>query len=739
MRQTEFTDSGHAHLTDGRYGPLFLPGNSNAGRFRGAADVDNRSGFPTLLRRYRRTVFLFFGVAIVGAGLYTRLAPKSYKVQTVLEIRGLNQDFMNVRDVSPTGGGAIDQTYIETQIRLMQNESVTARVVQALGGDVASGSRAVTAAKEAAIRKILSTMKVKEEGGSNLVSVSLMGSDPELTADAANELTRQYVEEEQNARLSEAAETDLFLREQLIEAKAKLQSAEDALQTFARNSGIVLTNDSQESVASEHLREVQQGLAQAEVDSAARQAQLDVARHSPGESLPEVLNDPVIREDQNKLRDLRVQLADLSTTMTPENYKVKKLQAQIQDLEHETAHHRSAIIDRLATEERESARRTSLLEQQYRRQLLTATDQGSKQVHFNMLRNEVDVNKQVYQTMVQKVKEAGVMAAFRAPNARVVSAAVAPTVPSAPSLPLSMAMALLLATIGSALYIVVSERRNRSLRIPGETEGLVPYAELAAIPQARISSRPRRTIRSSLGLVKTGEQRRHPMLEHWSSHDGTIMSEAFRMAGTSILMRTEGGTQAKVLLVTGPHPQSGKTMSSANLAISLAEGARKVVVVDGDMRKSGLSRLFRFQNSPGLSELLAGTAEEEALKLIRSTEFPGVWVLPSGRVPESAVRLLQSERLDEVIELLSAEFDFVLLDGPPLLELADARLLAKHAGGIILVCRAGRTKRDELNESWAMLREDGANILGTILNGYDLKTECPTRYNGYLRYNGTYS
>lgn len=735
MRQTRFANPIPMHLPEGHSAPLLLPGNSHPP---GMRNITETVGFATLLRRYRRALILLFGVAIAGACLYTQLAPKYYKAQTVLEIRGLNQDFMNIRDVSPTGGEMIDQTYIETQIRLIQSAAVSARVIEAMAPKVSPAIASTRAAQEAVIRKSLQSMKVKEEGASNLVSISLLGRDPQLAAETANELARQYAEEEQNARRSEATDTDTFLRQQLNDTKAKLQNAEDALQTYARDSGIVLTSDSQESIAADHLREVQQGLAQSEVDSAAREAQLDVARHTSAETLPQVVNDPVIREDQGKLRDLRVQLADLSTTMTPQNYKVQQLQAEIQDLESEMALHRSIIVSRLTMEDHEAARRTALLEDQYRKQLATAMDQGSKQVHYNMLRNEVDVDRQIYQTMVQKVKEAGVMAALRTPNARVVSAAVATTTPAAPSLPVSLLLAMLLATVASVLYIVISERRDRSLRAPGETETFLPNAELAAIPRMHVVS-SRRLNSGSISLAKPGEQRRHPMLEHWNSHDGTIVSEAFRMAGTSVLLRMDDGSQSRVILITSPRPQSGKTMNSANLAISLAEGCKKVLIVDGDLRKSGLSHLFNLENSPGLSEALSEARNEDPRKLVRPTDFRGVWVLPSGTAQENAAKLLRSDRLRHVIDFLRADFDFVIVDGPPLLELTDARLLGKCAGGVILICRAGRTRTEELNEAWSILKEDGANILGTILNDYDLKTECPSRYSSYLGYTGTNS
>jgi len=735
MRQSRFANPGTIQLAEGRPVPMILPGNAQSAALRTPTEAG--SGFGTLLRRHRQPIVLIFSSLIVAACLYWQFAPKSFKAQTVLEIQGLNQDFMNIRDVSPTGSQVIDPTYIDTQIRLIENPMVAAQVVHAMSGDASSHSGAASAEKEAAIQNILDSMKVKEEGASDLVTISLEARDPQLAANTANQVAQQYIEAGQNARLSQATETDTFLQQQLNSAKDKLQTAEDTLQTYAHDSGIVLTTDSQEPVATEHLREVQQGLAQAQVDLAARQAQLDVARNSSADSLPDVVDDPVIREDKDKLRDLRMQLADLSTTMTPANYKVMQIQAQIQGVENEMAAHRGVIVNQLADEQKAASRRTALLQGQYQQQLSAAMDQGGKQVRYNMLRNDVDVDRQIYETMVQKVKEAGVMAALRTPNARIVSAAIAPTTPYSPQLWVSLALGLLLATVVSVLYILVAERRDQSLRAPGETEVFLPSAELAAIPHAVPPSRGMGIRR--LNLIGDGDHRHHPMLEHWSKRGGTVMSEAFRMAGTSILLRTNGATESKVLLITSPHPQCGKTVSTANLAISLAEASKKVVIIDGDLRKSGLSRVFGLESCPGLGDTLSQAGETDPLKLIRPTDFPGVSILPSGTVAGNAARLLQSERLVDVLQVLRAEFDFVLVDGPPLLGLADARLLGKHAEGIILICRAGRTEGNELNEAWSILKDDGARVLGTILNGYNLRTERPARYSSYIGYTSTIS
>lgn len=690
--------------------------------------------YLTLLRRHRVAVLAICGICIFAALIYMTCAPKTYKAETVLDITGVNQDFMNIREVDPSGGPSTDDAYLETELRILQNETIANRVVAAMASSVPSSLANTDSEREAVVRRMVSGLKAKQEGGSSLIQLTLTGPDPALVANTANEVATQYIDEEENARLSEATATSKFLSQQLNQAKATLQSSENALQQYARASGIVITSETQESIASEHLREIQQGLAQAEVDRANREAMMDIAQHSSSDALPQVFDDPTIRQDRDQLRDLKVQLANLSTTMMPANYKVERIQAEIQDLESQMDRHRAMIVNRLSLDDREAARRQSILQDQYNRQLAVVTDDGGKQVRFNMLRHEVDINRQIYQSMVQKMNEAAVMAALKAPSARVVSAATPTLLPSSPKLSDSLLLSGLLAMISSLLYILIAERRNRSLRNPGESARYLSRPELAVIPQVRRSARIGRSRTMSLGAQGTGAT--HPMLEHWRNGNGAIIAEAYRSAGTSILFSTRGALGSRVLLVTSPHPQCGKTMTIGNLAISLAEGGRRVLLIDGDMRRPALAQLFSVPNVKGLSDVLDPLHPAEPRPLIQPTAFTGVHILTSGEPKTNTTSLLHSNRLREILDSLQREYDFVLVDAPPLLGIADARILSRCTDGVILICRAERTSIDELEEARRLLTEDGTNLLGTILNGYNLQRERPDLYRTYLKYTG---
>ena len=538
--------------------------------------------------------------------------------------------------------------------------------------------------------------------------------------------------------MASVSETGTFLTKQLADARRKLADSEEALQQYAKQSGIVLTDDSHESVATERLRELQQGLAQAQLDTAQTGAQAEAASHGAAETLPDVVADPALRDDLARLTDLRRQMADLGTTLTPENPKVARLQAQIAELQGAVNQQRGIIVRKLQVQNGEARRRQELLNLTYQQQLAVVSDQGGKQVRYNLLKHEADVDRTVYQSMLQQARQAGVVAAMRAPNARVVSPAKTPTLPYSPKPAICGLIAVLAGAVLSALWILVAERRNQAIRVPGESGQKIGFTELAVIPEARLAAKTQKNLPAS-ALRGLAADAQHPMLKHWKEADRTFMAEAYRSAVASILFSRRGGKAPKVLLLTSPLPQCGKTVTSANLAVSLAEGGRSVLLIDGDLRRPALPRMFGMDTEGGLADLLdgdgsGGPAQAQPDALIRATGFRGVSILASGEAKTSTGKLLHSPLLGSVIESARGRYDYVLIDAPPLLGLSDARLLARHADGLILVCRAGQTSVGDLEEARKLLAEDGIPVLGTILNGYDLNRERSSHYTSYLTY-----
>jgi succinoglycan biosynthesis transport protein ExoP len=724
--------------------------------------------YAALLRRHRNAITVIMGGALLLSVLYTLVAHKVYKSEVILEVTGLNQDFMNTREVDPTTNQQITgDEYIETQTKLLKSPPVIQRTAVEMGPKVSSAiaskqgifstirgwfgdaPAASTAEGEAVIYDMVNDAKVKVDGTSDLIRVTVLGPEPKLTSDTANTLVEQFTQQAQDARGYASGNTNKFLTDQLTDARKKLQDAENALQEYARQTGIVIPSENQESVAADKLRQIQSDLTKAEADEADTKAQVETSNSAPATALPQVLDDPTLRDNRARLADLRRQLSDLSVTLTPQNYKIQQLQAQIADLEQQSAQHRANIVRRLGVQNSETARRKQLLTQAYQQQLGVVSDQSAKEVRYNILKKEVDANRDLYQSMLQRVKQASILAALKASDVRVVSPATPSKTPYRPSLALNLGLGTLIGLVFAACYTLLRERNDASLRTPGQSVKHLNVPELAVIPSARIGNSERipltlrnlnganGALEAKNGLLASSSAAVDKEMVQWCQ-DETMMADAYRSAITSILLSRVNGASPRVILVTSPRPKAGKTTTVANLGISLAEIGRRVLLIDGDLRRPRLGKLFGLQFATGLSDALLaeGNGTVTLDSVVRPSTVPGLYVLPGGSEPANISKLLHSAHLDNLVELARSQYDFVLIDSPPMMGMADARLLSRNADGVILISRAGETSPEQLGEARERLADDGTPVIGTILNGCNLRIEDPSYVNHYNSYAG---
>jgi capsular exopolysaccharide synthesis family protein len=719
--------------------------------------------YAALLRRHRAAIAVIMGSALLLSVLYTLVAHKVYKSEVILEVTGINGDFMNAKEVEPTSSQASGDAYIETQTKLLQSPPVVQRTAAAMGpkvpaaiaarqgffGDIRrwiGDAPAATPGKgEAVVFDMLGDAKVVADGTSNLITVTVLGPEPQLTADTANTLIEQFVEQSQDARGFASGNTNKFLASQLADARKKLQDSENALQEYARQTGIVIPSETQESVAADKLRQIQTDLAKAETDEADTRAQVETSKDNPAESMPQVLDDPTMRDNRIRLADLRRQLSDLSVALTPQNHKIQELNAQIADLEQQSAQHRTNVIRRLGVQDSETSHRKQLLTHAYQQQLGVVSNQSVKEVRYNVLKNELDANRDIYQSMLQRVKQASTVAALKASNVRVVSPATPSKSAYRSGLPLNLALGALIGMAFACCYTLLRERNDASLRSPGQSVKHLNVPELAVIPSASIGNRERIPLtqpnlngansaamgsKDGFGAAAVDKE-----MVHWCQ-DEPMMANAYQSAITSILLSRVNEISPRVILVTSPRPKAGKTTTVANLGISLAESGRRVLLIDGDLRRPRLGKLFGSQFTTGLSDALLdeGSGTITLDSAVRPSTVPGLFVLSGGSETANISRLLHSTHLDSLIERARSAYDFVLIDSPPMVGMADARLLSRISDGVILISRAGETSPEQLGEARRRLADDGIPVIGTILNGCDLRIDDPSYVSHYNSY-----
>jgi succinoglycan biosynthesis transport protein ExoP len=703
-----------------------------------------------ILRRHKGIwiVFAFLG-ALIGLLVALPQTPV-YQARASVEIIGLNENFLNLRQASPvteTGSGAaID---IGTQIKILQSEYVIDRVIHRLmqsGAAEPEASSRISAWRKALnpaeplradileqeFRKMAKSLKVHSAGQTRILEVTVDSTSAQLAAEFANTLGSEFIEQNLESRWKTTERTSNWLSGQLDEMRGKLQRSEDALQKYARNSKLIFMEE-KTNVSEDKLRQLQQELSSAQADRIAKQSRYEMAQTTPPDALPDVLNDPTLRETQSKITELRRQAAELGTTYTPESAKAKRVQAQISTLESAFEHERAAILDRIRNEHQEAERREKLLAAAYDAQTRLVTGQGEKVIQYNILKREVDSNRKLYETMLQQLKESTIASAMRASNIRILDSAKVPLHPYKPDPTQSSAFGLLTGIFMGAAFIVMRERTDRTIQQPGDSSLYVNLPELGVIPSFNLQS--------SLAPRTLDKIASHPFarveLVTWQSKP-SIVAESFRSVLLSILFTDEAGSRPKVLVLSSAGSGEGKSTVASNLGIAIAEVGQRVLLIDADLRSPRLHDIFGMNNDRGLSTILRENTSLNGDKsvgdLIQETDIPGLFVLTSGPVVSTATNLLCGSHTLKLLNHVRNEFDTVLIDTPPMLEMPDARVLGHMADKVILVIRAGQTTKDAIVAAGQRLNEDGTKILGTILNDWNPKSAPNGYYSPSSRY-----
>lgn len=336
------------------------------------------------------------------------------------------------------------------------------------------------------------------------------------------------------------------------------------------------------------------------------------------------------------------------------------------------------------------------------------------EVAYNTLKREVESDRRFYESMSQRANDASIAAAVRQSSIAFVGAAQPSAHPYKPNLSLNVAIGMFGSLILGIGWVMLREQTNPFLRTPGDAGMCLTLPELGAIPQVSNLGLMALPFHSGSGKIDVDLAVMEPQLSD--------LTESFRSTLASILSASRDGHQANIFLITSPRPMEGKTTVVSNLAIGLAEIGNKVLLIDGDMRRPQLHKVFDQPNNWGLSDVLRETNAVEELPLdvlVKKTAVPGIYLLPSGVCAENVFGLLWSSCLKRLLPRFRKEFDYVLLDAPPCLEFADARIMARYADQLLLVVRANYTDRRAAQVAVQRLLLDGISVMGVILNRCD--------------------
>jgi capsular exopolysaccharide synthesis family protein len=540
--------------------------------------------------------------------------------------------------------------------------------------------------------------------------------------------------------------TSEWLSAQTEETKSKLRDTEERLRGFVQASGNLFVGPESPTLADTELNQAKAKLADVQSQRIAAQARYDLSLKNPPESLAEVQNDTSLRTFKQQLTALEGERAALTITFTAKHEKVQKVDAQIAQLKQAYQQRREEIVRKIR-DDYEALLKTERHQAEYyheKSQLVSA--EAGKAAQYNALKREVETLRQSYQSLLMQANQAGVGSSVPFNPIRVVEPSSPPAVPYKPRPAASILLGITLGLAGTAGFVFLKERTDRSVGSPGSTRTLLNTPELGAIPNLRVEANGAKLLSgpgssadngNTISITQNGEtDPAEAALAVWRNAPSFIV-ESFRETLASIL-RTQGQVRTqRTILVTSPGPGEGKTTVVQNLGIALAETGRRVLLVDADFRRPHLHKRFHLPNEHSLIDLINEQkplpdcpAEYWGL----STGVAGLSVLPNRPTDNNVAKALYSPRLRAIFQKLRDMYDMVLVDAPPVLHLADARIVAPLTDAAILVLRSGMTPRKNALEAYRRMREDGLFLLGTVLTGWNASDSYLKRHYYYYDY-----
>lgn len=594
------------------------------------------------------------------------------------------------------------------------------------------------------IRNSLQIEPVRENDLPNretrLIEISFAHSDPRVAAKVVNTVADTFVLSNMERRVETNTSTGEFLTKRVAELQTQIRSGEERLLNYARNNQILSLDASQNTVV-DRLVGLNKQLLEAENERKLAEAALRAAS-APGaaEALSEA-DAKLVTEAETKLTDLRQRRAHLLVDYTEKYPEVRQIDQQIPILERQIREARERAVTtvrtNLETRYRQAAARENSIREAFNRQRGETVEQNAAAINYRIIQQEIETNKNLLNSLLQQAKENDVVKAGSTNNISIAEYATTPRSPVGPKRLFVISVAFLLALcFGIALSIFV-EYLNDAVESPEDVEKFLHLPTLALIPDVNGSKRRFLPKKNGNG---NGNGNGHSLMKVSSSPEllfnqqsRSPLSEAYKQMRTSVLLST-AEHPPKTILITSSLPSEGKTTTSINTALSLAQTGASVLIIDGDMRRPRIHKNFGLSNKKGLSSILASNLDEkEILSLIYEDKESNIYILPSGQVPPNPAELVGSEQMRRALRLFYAAFDHIVIDSPPIVTCTDGVLISSMVDGVILVIKGGETSRDLARRSQQLLREVNAKMLGVVLNKMD-KTASKYYYTNYYKH-----
>ncbi len=728
-----------------------------------------------VLRKRKWLITLVVGTILLLVGIQSFTTTPLYRAAARVQIDPESANILPYQAVNESVERYLSsEIYLQTELEILQSRALARRVVDRLnlandprfivpvreglvtsqlgwfkrtlsnlrpGGsdDHTAGSMAgesVTGVEEnrAALDTFRDRLEVEQVPNSRLVEIRWVSPDPTLAAAVSDTLAEEFIEQNLQTKFEANTRATEFLKKQLQDMKGKVEKSEQELVKYARENNIVSIGPDRGSIVLQTLEDLNRQMTTVEGDLIGKTADYQAVRDATPENFPQSLRTPSTSLLEERLFGLQQNLASLSAQFGNEWPAVIQVRQQIQEVEKQLQREKKETINRVQSEYRVAVNRQQMLKSALNRQKAEANQLNQDSIQYNILQREVDTNRQLYEGLLQRLKETGISAGMRSSNIHVVDHAEVPAAPYSPQraadLALGFGVGLFLA-IGLAFLM---EYLDNTLKTPEDMEQSLGLPSLGVIPaMADLPAGSSRLLasRNESGGSKDVPARISPArFRVW---------EAYRSLRTSILL-SHSGKPPKVIMVTSSVPGEGKTTTVANTGIVLAQTGARTLLIDLDMRKPALASTFGYNGNQGISAYLSGNGDLSSQ--IRQTNYPNLFLLPAGFRPPNPAELIGSERMETALRLLGDYFKYIVIDTPPVLSVTDGLLLSPHVDGVVMVIKGGSTPKEAARKAGNHLSSVGARILGALINNVDMNApEYSYYYRHYFdeRYNNDLS
>jgi polysaccharide biosynthesis transport protein len=716
------------------------------------------------LRDYLDVIFrrkwLILGLLLmtfVSTLIFSLAAQKLYRAEGSLEMSMDSQRLTKFEDVMEQRVRA--QEFVTTQVALLKSNTVAQRVIEylnlkehplitsdndaddegitlgSLKNNMAAWVRSFIGKKEDAMptasdnplilesledKRILEffhdNLEVSPGRDSMIVNIAFLSPSRELSRDIVNHLMMEYINWKMDQRVDSSSKAREYLMKQIDRAKINLEEAEEKQHQFAREAGIV-SMDSRLNSVFRQLEDITAELGNAEADFISKKAQYEQALQDGPNSLPQVLNSLMINSLKTEYAKLRSDYENLSEIFHEDYPDVKTIRSRMISIDDRIADESNKIFNAIRHDYLSAKNRFETLQKNMAEKTQQALELNERATQYQIMAREVETNKAIYQSLLERTKEIESMAGIAPSNVQIVDMASLPIFPAKPNIKRNLLLAIVLGLMCGIGMAFMMEYFADTITNPDQITERFNIPILGVIP------------------LETSPQD-HPLEHIFVNDPRSNMSEAMRTTRVSIQL-SGSDSNARCIAITSTEPGEGKTTIAANLAHTFAGAGEKVLIIDADLRKPRLHKVFpnvaSTGNGHGLSSFLAGITDNG---IVLKTHVDNLCLIVSGPIPPNPVELLASGRFERLLKESANEFDRIIIDCPPHMGFADILVISRQVGGMILVSGIGETTRDGVRNFKKAMQNVNGTILGCIVNKVNLNQRYG--YRSYYKYYKAY-